>query len=577
MPVSRRTFLKTAAIASGATVMPLGDAVWADWPSESVLDELRAKVGERLIAVENPLAPCLVGASGEACEARLQNLNNPFFIERQPGGYQSTGWLDAWKVEISPYAVAAESPGDIVAAVNFAREHGVRLAIKGTGHDYLGRNCAAASLLVWTHNMRAVNYHEAFRIAGADDTAPGVPAVSAQAGARWVEVYLAASANDRYVQGGGCTSVGAAGGFIQGGGYGSFSKRFGSGAGGVLEFEVVTADGQMLVANAIQNSDLFWALRGGGGGTFGVVTKVMLRTHERPDTFGILSGTITAPDDEGFKDLIEWIVAFYPDALNNPSWGEQISLKPDNSLELFMTYLDLDEATAMSVWAPLADALPEGFAVDLSAKTHPFAGMWDLDYWRDTDPGFVTTDQSPGGDPNMFWWSPNQAEVSGFTNTYESRWLPIDHFEPENARELTRVLFDASRHASPSLHTNKGLAGVPDDVMAREQETSINPLVRDAAALIILSSRRAPRYPGVPGHEPDLAKSREIAAAISEAMTILRAATPGGGAYMNEADYFEPDWQQSFYGVHYERLLEIKQRYDATNLFKVHHGVGSEF
>ena len=60
-------------------------------------------------------------------------------------------------------------------------------------------------------------------------------------------------------------------------------------------------------------------------------------------------------------------------------------------------------------------------------------------------------------------------------------------------------------------------------------------------------------------------------------MQILRDATPGGGSYMNEADYFEPDWQRSFYGVNYDRLLDIKRAYDPTNLFRVHHGVGSEF
>ncbi|MBT5413688.1 MAG: FAD-binding protein [Rhodospirillaceae bacterium] len=425
--------------------------------------------------------------------------------------------------------------------------------------------------------MRAVTYNEAFRITGAANTDPGVPAVTAEAGARWIEVYLAASANNRYVQGGGCTSVGAAGGFIQGGGYGSFSKRFGTGAGSVLEFEVVTSGGQMLIANAAQNTDLFWALRGGGGGTFGVVTKVTLRAHERPNTIGILRGTITAPDDDSFKTLIERFVAFYPQAVNNPSWGEQIAIRKDNSFEMFLTYLDLDEAAALAVWAPLTDGLPEGFVVDLAAKTHPFAGMWDLDYWKETDPGFVSIDQSPGGRPDLFWWALNQGEVTGFIDTYQSRWLPIDHFAPDNTDALTQVLFDASRHAHLRLQINKGLSGAPDDVLAREQETSVNPLVREAAAIVILTSRQAPRFPGVPGHEPDLAKGRKAAADIDAALAILRTATPGGGTYMNEADYFEPDWQQSFYGVHYDRLLAIKRRYDPTNLFKVHHGVGSEF
>lgn len=77
----------------------------------------------------------------------------------------------------------------------------------------------------------------------------------------------------------------------------------------------------------------------------------------------------------------------------------------------------------------------------------------------------------------------------------------------------------------------------------------MNLLVWEAATLIILSSRQTPRFPSVPDHEPDLAKSRKAAATTGEAMKILRAAPPGRGACINEADFFEPNWQQSFYGA----------------------------
>ncbi len=126
------------------------------------------------------------------------------------------------------------------------------------------------------------------------------------------------------------------------------------------------------------------------------------------------------------------------------------------------------------------------------------------------------------------------------------------------------------------MHFNKGLSGVPADVLAREVETSVNPLVREAAALVIMASRQAPSFPGISGHEPDRAEGRRVTAEISAAMEILRAATPGGGTYASEADYHEPAWQQSFYGAHYDRLLQVKRKYDPDNLFRVHHGVGSE-
>ncbi len=153
-------------------------------------------------------------------------MKNPFFIEDHPGATQSTGWFESWKTEVSPYMVAAENTADIVAAVNFSREHGVKLVVKGTGHDYLGRSNAADSLLVWTHHMRDVTIHDSFVLSGG--SGPGVRAVTAQAGARWLEAYDAVTnQHGRYVQGGGCTSVGVVGGFMQGGGFGSFSKKFG--------------------------------------------------------------------------------------------------------------------------------------------------------------------------------------------------------------------------------------------------------------------------------------------------------------------------------------------------------------
>ena len=83
------------------------------------------------------------------------------------------------------------------------------------------------------------------------------------------------------MQGGGCTTVGVAG-LIQSGGFGSFSKRYGLAAASLLEAEVVTADGMVRIANACTNPELFWGLKGGGGGSLGVVTRVTLKTHELP-------------------------------------------------------------------------------------------------------------------------------------------------------------------------------------------------------------------------------------------------------------------------------------------------------
>jgi FAD/FMN-containing dehydrogenase len=481
--------------------------------------------------------------------------------------------LDAWNAVVSPYAVAAESAQDVAAAVNFARQHGIRLVIKGTGHDYLGRSNAPDSLLIWTHNMRDVTVHDAFTIDGT--TGAGVPAISVGAGTGWLEAYVAATQRGRYVQGGGCTSVGAAGGFIQGSGFGSYSKRFGTGAAGVLEYEVVTADGKIVNANGTQNADLFWALRGGGGGTFGVVTRVTLMSHDIPDLSGFATGSIKAHNDDAFRALVTELVRFYPANLNNPHWGEQITFAEDNSLTLAMTFLDLTEADAQRAWQPLLDwvsARPDAYTADVTFRTSPFDTVWDAAWWEANDPSFIMRDPRPAQPNSQYWWSGNQGEVSQFIRTYQSRWLPIGGFDGK----LADALFAASRHYHFTLHFNKGLSGADPDAIARSRATSVNPVALDAAALLIAASTEPHAYPGLPGHEPDLVEARARAAKIDAVMNIVRDATPGSGSYLNEANYFEPDWQTSFWGPNYPRLLDIKRKYDPDNMFRVHHGVGSE-
>ena len=148
------------------------------------------------------------------------------------------------------------------------RAHNLRLVIKGRGHSYFGGSNAPDSLLLWTRHMDDVTVHDAFTPAGSN--AAPVPAVSCGAGAMWLHAYQAVSVGaGRYVQGGGCTTVGVAG-LVQGGGFGSFSKGFGTAAASLLEAEIVTADGKVRVVNHVQEPELFWALKGGGGGTFGV-------------------------------------------------------------------------------------------------------------------------------------------------------------------------------------------------------------------------------------------------------------------------------------------------------------------
>jgi hypothetical protein len=119
----------------------------------------------------------------------------------------------------------------------------------------------------------------------------------------------------------------------------------------------------------------------------------------------------------------------------------------------------------------------------------------------------------------------------------------------------------------------------------------MNPDVIEAFALAIVASEGPPAFAGVPA--PDLGSRRagnDAAAALRSAapeaggrrtrvhaaMAALRTAAPDTGAYVNECDYFQPDWQKAFWGPNYPRLAAIKRRYDPDGLFVIHHGIGSE-
>lgn len=133
-----------------------------DWPSPAEWDGLRQRVGGRLIAVQSPLQPCREAPISEACRTLFRELKNPYYIGDEVGLTQTTGWVDAWTLEQSAFAVAAETAADIAAAVDFARERNLRLVVRGGGHSYLGTSNSEDSLLIWTRRMAGIELHDAF-------------------------------------------------------------------------------------------------------------------------------------------------------------------------------------------------------------------------------------------------------------------------------------------------------------------------------------------------------------------------------------------------------------------------------
>jgi FAD/FMN-containing dehydrogenase len=551
---------RTAAIARVRPGMP-------GWPTDADWVRLKRAVGGRLSPVTQP-------NFDDPAVHRL--LNDPFYIGDQPSLTQSSGWLDAWRSTPSAYVVAAERAADVAAAVRFARARNLRLVVKGGGHSYLGTSNAPDSLLVWTRPMNAITVHDAFAPQGSG--AAPVPAVSAGAGCIWLHAYQAVTGGaGRYVQGGGCTTVGVPG-LVQGGGFGSFSKAYGTAAAGLLEAEIVTADGQTRIVNAARAPDLFWALKGGGGGTFGVITRVTLATHELPGTFGAVHLALRARSDEAYRRLLARFVDFYATSLFNPHWGEQAIARPDNRLEIHMVFQGLSQDEARAAWQPLIDfANVKGDEYEgdntLTARALPARHFWDADFFRRNAPSAVIFDSRQVASPTDFWWVGDAGQVGAFWYTYASAWLPASLLKPQNQDRFVDAWFAASRHWGILLAFNKGLAGAPAAAIDAARNTAMNPDVLDAFALAITADYGSPLYTG---GLRDRAAGHARAARVQSAMAALRAAAPATGAYVNECDYFQTDWQKAFWGPNYARLSQIKRRYDPDGLFTVHHGVGSE-
>jgi FAD/FMN-containing dehydrogenase len=551
------------------------------WPTSASWDKLNRDVEGRLIKVHSPLTACQTGPDAAACRGLFKQLENPYYIRDQAGLTQTSGWTDAWTSMPSVYAVAVRKTEDVVAAVNFARQNNLRLVVKGGGHSYQGTSAAPDSLLIWTRDMDGIALHDAFVGEGCAGKRSPQPAVTIGPGAIWMHAYDAVTTKgDRYVQGGGCATVGVAG-LIQSGGFGSFSKNYGTAAAGLLEAEIVTADGAVRTANACTNPDLFWGIKGGGGGSLGVLTRLTLRTRELPDFFGAAFGAIRASSDDAFRRLIRQFVSFYADSLFDRHWGESVAFRPDNTLQLHMVFQGPDERQAATVWQPFLDSVrasPGDFTLTPAPRVLalPARSFWDPGYLNTAAPGVLVSDDRPGAPADNVLYAGDRHEAGQFISGYDSVWLPSALLNKDQQQRLADAVFASTRHWQMALHFNKGLAGAPADELAAAQDTAMNPAVLDAFALAICGASGPPAFPFIPGHEPDVAASRRNAAALGRAMDEILRLAPSAGSYLSESNFFNENWKQSFWGANYPRLAAVKKKYDPVGLFFVHHGIGSE-
>lgn len=208
------------------------------------------------------------------------------------------------------FVVNVSIADDVRRTVQFTTRHNIRLVVRNTGHDYMGKSTGAGAVSVWMHYLKDIR----FLHYNANPAAYTGPAMRLGAGVQGIEAMAAAHRHGMVLVAGNCPSVGVAGGYTQGGGHGQLASRFGLAADQVLEWEVVTASGEVLVASAVRNADLYWALSGGGGGTYAIVLSVTVKVYpERRTTTATLSFTRAGVSGDVFWAVVgEFITSLLP-------------------------------------------------------------------------------------------------------------------------------------------------------------------------------------------------------------------------------------------------------------------------
>ncbi|KAI0777631.1 hypothetical protein BD413DRAFT_490600 [Trametes elegans] len=467
--------------------------------------------------------------------------------------------------------VDARTVGDVQLAVKFAAARNLRLVIKNTGHDFLGRSSGRDSFMIWTHNLKTITAHAAFRPQGAPADEIHEHAFTFGAGVQWHEAYAAADSAGRMIVGGVSDggSVGAGGGWFLGGGHSALSPSYGLGVDNVLEISVVTADGAHLVVNAYQHADLFWALRGGGGGTFGVVTSVTYRTYPVvPVNMAIiLTSTNASKPTPSLTKAFSELVRITP-TLTDAGWGGYTRFTPANDMVIFSMLALLPNASLADATRMITPYFDYVHAVAENSTT-------------DTEGVFtVLAEQTTRFSSYLELISTVLPETGGVGANLElGSWLlPRDVLESGTSVAETLLAVAATSGLSYQ-HISMVAGGAVSKVNA--SSTGLNPAWRSAGAHAVCGTT----WPD--GTSP--ADIRQLREALLYRTGKLRALAPESVVLAaldvtantelirsGQASMFEPDAPKAFFGAHYPGLRAIKKIYDPAGLFLVREGVGAD-
>ncbi|KAL5048960.1 hypothetical protein BDW71DRAFT_176885 [Aspergillus fruticulosus] len=519
-----------------------GDACW---PNRAAWSRFNQSIDGRLIATVPLGTPCHGSAYNEAvCDAlraewtlpelhyeTSSSIMAPFFANGSCDPFHPIHkpcTLDNYIV----YAVNVSKPEHVSKTIQFTTKYNIRTVIRNTGHDYNGKSTGAGALGIWTHHLKDIE------IKDWKDSYYDGKAIKLGAGVQGYEAYEAADAQGLEVVGGECPTVGIAGGYTQGGGHSALASVHGLAADQVLQWEVIDGKGKFITATRDNEySDLFWALSGGGGGTYGVVWSMTSKAHPGTPVSG-LNLTFTNADisQDTFYDAVGLYHATLPslvDAGTMSIWyftNTSFSLTP-------LTGPNIPVAKLQQLLEPFTDGLTDlGITYNLYAEQFPsylaqFNGM--------------------------------QAPIEVGIAQYGG-WLIPRSVVLENNEALTA----GYRHITESGATFIGVGLNVSKAVAGDVHNAVLPAWRDA---LIDTTLTTPWEWNA--EEEMLAQQRKM---TEDYIPTLMALAPGSGAYMNEGDFRQPNWQEAFYGSNYNALRKVKAKYDPNEVFYASKAVGSD-
>ncbi|KAK2839327.1 hypothetical protein FQN49_006252, partial [Arthroderma sp. PD_2] len=540
------------------------------WPSEELWQSFNASIDGNLFRLRPAAHVCYEPSFDQsACDDLPRLSKDSGWRASQPGVLQDWVWEvgktanetcpvggslragttthSCHQGRIPLYSVSVKSAEQIQQAVRFAKQHNLRLVIRNTGHDLAGRSSAPDSLQIHTHRLQDIRFHTDLWLNGSTD--PLGPAVTVGAGVMMGSLYARAAREGYMVLGGDCPTVGVVGGFLQGGGVSDFlSLNRGLGVDNVLEFEVVTAGGELLVANKLKNQELFWALRGGGGGTFGVVTRATLRVF--PDVPVVISEILFQASQANISSWTQGLSAVLAalQSLNRENIGGQlvIAVQPKHAVQASIKFffLNLTQTT-------IVDERMQSFRTNLDRI--------DVQYTY------------------------SSKALSHFSSNY--RQVPDIHSDNDygvlgSTVAISKQLFDSVEGPAKVAAALASLPMSPGDLLFTSNlgghvisnggiaETSMHPAWRASSQLLNYVHTVEPSMEG---------RTAALERLTNVQMPVLYAIDPDFRlSYRNVGDPNEKDFRQVYWGANYRRLLRIKRKWDSEGLFFSQLGVGSE-